>query len=179
MVKPQKQYVRIETVGKKSRQLEGRLKDGASVAIGLYEIPRAFRWPKVGEYWSVNNEHGTWMLGERLELDPDAEFPVENLQDDELRLDGKVIKDALGRVVGGGSDAHFVWTQNANATNWGDPAPGDPGGPKYIVHNLGKHPAVSVTDFGGNQVEVHVHYVDNDKVQISTTVPSSGIAYFN
>lgn len=209
MVKPlSKQYVQIETVGRKTRRLEGRLKDGGAVAIGIYEISKAFRWPKVGEYWSVHNENGTWMLGDRLELDPDAEFPIEDLGEGELRLDSDTIKDAKGRDVVAtegvptnqqvpawddtdkewkpaavaelaGSDAHFTWTQNANAVEWGDPTILDPSGPKYINHNLGKHPAVSVSDFGGNEVEVHVKYIDNNRVQIQTTTPTSGIAYFN
>lgn len=204
---PSKQYVQIETVGRKTRKLEGRLKDRGVVAIGIYEISQAFRWPKVGEFWSVVNENGTWMLGHRLELDPDAKFPVEDLEEGELRLDSDAIKDASGKTVVAtepavdeqvpswddtnkewkptniaqltGADAHFTWTQNASATDWGDPLPSDPTGPKYIAHNLGKRPAVSVTDFGGNQVEVHVHYVDNNKLQISTAVPTSGIVYFN
>jgi hypothetical protein len=204
-----KQVIRIETVGRKARQIDGRLRDGAQVKVGLYEITPSFRWPTVGEYWTVSSESGHWMLGNRLEVDPDADYPIESMDEGELRLDAEKVTDAKGREVVAtdnegisnnqvptwdaadeewkpqtistiaGSDKNYVWVQNALATDWGDPLPGDPSGPKYVTHNLGKRPAVTVVDFGGNQIEVSVKYTDNNRIQISTTVPSNGSAYFN
>lgn len=48
-----------------------------------------------------------------------------------------------------------------------------------VMHNLGKHPAVSVVDTGGNEFECAVEYIDNNNVRLTFSQAIRGTAYFN
>lgn len=67
-------------------------------------------------------------------------------------------------VVG---DLHYEHVQEAASASWA------------ITHNLGKRPAVQVTDTAGSQVEGDVTWVDDDHVRIDFTAPFSGRAILN
>jgi hypothetical protein len=54
-----------------------------------------------------------------------------------------------------------------------------PGSIWTIVHNLGRHPSVTVVDSGGRKVEGDVIYGSDNSVVVSFSAPFSGTAYLN
>lgn len=71
----------------------------------------------------------------------------------------------FGPSTGNGSS--FVWSQDTAATTW------------VIVHNLGRHPSVSVTDTTGEVILTTVKYLSENIVGVEFTYPSAGMAYLN
>jgi hypothetical protein len=65
------------------------------------------------------------------------------------------------------ADKHYVHSQNSASKTW------------TVVHNLQKHPAVSITDSGGSLVVGNITYLSLDTVEITFNASFSGIAYFN
>lgn len=65
------------------------------------------------------------------------------------------------------SDAHHNHTQSLPSASW------------TITHNLGKFPAVSITDSSGSEVEGEIRYIDSNTVVISFAGQFSGKAYLN
>ncbi len=61
----------------------------------------------------------------------------------------------------------YIHTQTAASSTWN------------ITHNLGKYPAVSIVDTGGNEVIGEVVYNNNNSVSLQFSAPFSGKAYFN
>lgn len=68
---------------------------------------------------------------------------------------------------GSGGDLSFGYTQVSASSTWS------------VAHNLGKFPAVSVTDSGGNELIPDVDYIDANHVTLGFGAPTSGKAYFN
>lgn len=98
-----------------------------------------------------------------------VDYPVEATPVDSQYLNGVeselIALDAGGG--GGGSDKNFVFNQASAANPWSVP------------HNLGKFPAVSVVDSGGNEIVPDVHYVDANNVTLTFAAATSGKAYLN
>jgi|SRR5215831_11679927 len=67
----------------------------------------------------------------------------------------------------GTGDLHFTWTQSTLSAVWN------------VVHNLGKFPAVSVVDSGGNEVETDVDYIDTNNLKVTFGAATSGKVYCN
>jgi len=65
------------------------------------------------------------------------------------------------------SDAHYIHNQPAAVLVW------------TIAHNLGKHPAVTTTDSGGNEFHGTINHVDNNNLTVNFSIAVSGIAYIN
>lgn len=63
--------------------------------------------------------------------------------------------------------SEFVYTQSTPSVLW------------VIVHNLGKHPSVQVVDVSGNLVEGSIQYIDTNTVNVSFSIPFSGLAYLS
>ena len=61
----------------------------------------------------------------------------------------------------------YIHTQSVANSTWN------------ITHNLGKYPAVSIVDTGGNEVIGEVVYNNNNSVSLQFSAPFSGKAYFN
>jgi hypothetical protein len=68
---------------------------------------------------------------------------------------------------GGASDAAYVHTQNTAATVW------------TVGHNLGKYPAITVTDSGGSTIIPDVHYDSTAQVTLTFGSPTSGRVFCN
>lgn len=66
-----------------------------------------------------------------------------------------------------GVDRHFVHDQAVAATLW------------TVIHNLGKHPAVSVADTTGKLVFGQIDYTGLDSLTLTFSSPFSGTAYLN
>lgn len=69
--------------------------------------------------------------------------------------------------TGSGGDLSYVHTQTVASTLW------------VVAHNLGKFPAVTVVDSGGNVVVGDVSYIDMNTVAIGFTAIFGGKAYCN
>jgi hypothetical protein len=74
---------------------------------------------------------------------------------------------AIQAILNGGQTATYVWNQVTASASWA------------VAHNLGKFPAVTVVDSGGNELIPDVLYVDQNNVTIGFGSPTSGKAYFN
>lgn len=66
-----------------------------------------------------------------------------------------------------GADKNYVHTQAAAAVTW------------TVVHGLGKFPAVSVVDSGGNVLIPNVQYVDANTLTVTFAAATSGKVYVN
>ena len=73
------------------------------------------------------------------------------------------------QVVGiqGPGDAHFTFDQATPSDEW------------TIQHNLGKNPAVTVVDSGGNEWQTAVEHLSPDELVVRFSAPFSGRAYLN
>lgn len=73
------------------------------------------------------------------------------------------------QVVGiqGPGDAHFVYAQNTPSDEW------------TITHNLGKNPAVTVVDSGGNEWQTAVEHISTNELVVRFSSAFSGRAYLN
>lgn len=67
----------------------------------------------------------------------------------------------------GGMDKTFEFTQSTPSNVW------------VIRHGLYKHPSVTVTDSGGNEVVGEVEYIDMNVVKVTFASVFSGKAYLN
>src|SRR3954468_20396926 len=66
---PNKQWVEILACQPATQVVQGILGDGGKVSITLGDIPAAFRWPKVGEWWAIERDAinpTLWNLGNRI-----------------------------------------------------------------------------------------------------------------
>jgi len=97
---------------------------------------------------------------------PDESTPVDSqflnaVETELIQLDNTV-------PGGGGSgDKTFVYTQVTASASWS------------VAHNLGKNPAVSVVDSGGNELLVDVDYIDLNNCTLQFGAATSGRAFFN
>lgn len=69
--------------------------------------------------------------------------------------------------IDGSGDLNYVHTQIAAASVWN------------IVHNLGKHPAITVIDTANTEVEGNLEYLDLNNARLTFSVPFSGSAFCN
>lgn len=68
---------------------------------------------------------------------------------------------------GGGSDQRFVYTQNVPASSW------------YVLHNLGKYPAVTVIDSSGHEVIGDVSHNSANALTLTFSAPFAGSVHLN
>lgn len=76
----------IVTVDPTTRRVEARIKDGAVVQVAVWELPLLFRWPIVGEWWTLIMESGYWMLDKPIEVRANATLEVEALEEGDVRI---------------------------------------------------------------------------------------------
>lgn len=69
--------------------------------------------------------------------------------------------------INNGGDLHFTFGQTVAAAEW------------IIYHGLGKHPAVTIVDSAGDEVEGDVTYVDANTVRLRFSAAFTGKAYLN
>lgn len=67
----------------------------------------------------------------------------------------------------GSGDKHYEHTQSTPSAVW------------TIIHNLGKRPAVTVIDSGGNEWQSAVEHISVNQCVVRFTYPFSGSAYLN
>lgn len=58
----EKLKVKIVTVQKEKRRVECATRDGAMIWAAVWETPTVFRWPEVGEEWTVRRDMNVWRL---------------------------------------------------------------------------------------------------------------------
>lgn len=83
----------------------------------------------------------------------------------------EMIDSAIGALQqsgpGGGSDQRFVFTQNVPASSW------------YVLHNLGKYPAVTVIDSSGHEVIGDVSHNSANALTLTFSAPFAGSVHLN
>lgn len=72
-----------------------RAGDGGTRRIMVWEVPSGFRWPVVGEDWSIYEQNGSWYLGDRINNSGD-DHSITAMQPGDQRLDGDRIFDTRG-----------------------------------------------------------------------------------
>jgi hypothetical protein len=90
----QKSRISIYTVDTSKRILQGKTQDGGIIQVMVWDVPPTFRWPQVGELWSVFLQNGYWTLGSRIH--ENETFAVEAMTEGESRIDSTSIRDAEG-----------------------------------------------------------------------------------
>ena len=79
----------------------------------------------------------------------------------------RTVQEWLESLKGTGGDKHYVHKQETSSDTW------------EVTHNLGKEPAVTVTDSAGTEVIGEVEYVSLNKCILRFQAPFSGKAIFN
>jgi len=87
---------KITTVNTTDRIIEAVLKDATTVQVAVFDTPGVFIWPQVGEYWTIHQYNGIWMLDHRTEGYAD-EQKISDLNPGEGRIDADVIKTISGK----------------------------------------------------------------------------------
>lgn len=87
--------IRILTVDRQNRAIDGVLKDSGKIKVGIFDPGSAFRWPKVDEFWTVKRNGYDWELVGRVR--PGYETTLDELEPGELVLDADVIRGAQGK----------------------------------------------------------------------------------
>jgi len=87
---------KISKVDPANRVIEASLKDATTVQIAVFDSPGLFIWPKEGEYWTIHQREGFWMLDHRAES-YDDEQKIADLNPGEGRIDSDVIKTISGK----------------------------------------------------------------------------------
>jgi hypothetical protein len=67
----------------------------------------------------------------------------------------------------GVGDANYAFTQGAPSASW------------HVVHNLGKHPSVTVLDSSNSEIEGDITYTNANELTINFSGAFSGVAYMN
>lgn len=58
----EKLQVKVVTVDKEKRRVECATRDGAMIFAAVWETGTVFRWPEVGETWTVRKDTGIWRM---------------------------------------------------------------------------------------------------------------------
>lgn len=95
----EKVRVLITACDPSQRLIHAQMQDRGSISVAVFEIPTAFRWPKVGEVWTVTRQNLYWILGCRVNEDSQEVFPVTKLTNDEARIDSVTIYNAHGKEL--------------------------------------------------------------------------------
>jgi hypothetical protein len=87
--------ITILTSDPDKRVLEGTLRDGGKVSVSVWGSGATFRWPKIGEVWTIKRQGNVWwQLGDRIRYE--SERSLESMDVGELRLDSDYITDVNG-----------------------------------------------------------------------------------
>lgn len=65
----EKVQVKIITVDKERRRVECAMRDGAMVWAAVWETGTVFRWPEVGETWTIRKDTGVWRLDQIVQTE--------------------------------------------------------------------------------------------------------------
>lgn len=93
----EKMQVKIITVDKEKRRVEASTRDGAMIYIAIWETSTVFRWPEVGETWTVRKDTGVWKLdqlvqNELAEVESEAvPKTLEELPEGDTRILGQIV----------------------------------------------------------------------------------------
>lgn len=104
------QRVRITLVDPSTRQLQGTLRDGASINITVWQVAASFVWPLVGEQWTVTRQSGVWILGQRMEA-ADGSHSIQDLEPGQAKIDANVVFDRRGMPIGVPIGVPMPWTR--------------------------------------------------------------------
>lgn len=77
------------------------------------------------------------------------------------------VTEWLESLKGSGGDKHYTHNQETSSDTW------------EVTHNLGKEPAVTVTDSAGTEVIGEVEYINSNKCILRFEGAFSGKAIFN
>lgn len=70
-------------------------------------------------------------------------------------------------VDNNGADKHYIHNQLSASTTW------------TVLHNLDKHPAVTIVDAGGVEVFADITHNSENQLTITLSASTSGVAYCN
>lgn len=92
----EKLAVRIMGLDKAKSRIECATGDGAMVYAAVWEMPIAFRWPKVGEIWTIRKDSAIWRLDAMVQspssgLTEAEPIPLEKLPEGDTRILGGTI----------------------------------------------------------------------------------------
>lgn len=73
-----KTAIEIITCDPTTRTIEGKLKDGGTIRVAVWESGPIFVWPRENEVWMVENENGYWKLRHRISKVDATDVPVMN-----------------------------------------------------------------------------------------------------
>lgn len=88
--------IRILTVDRDALIVEGVLRDGGKIKIGIFDPGTAFRWPQVDELWTVKRNGYDWELTGRVRSQ--GETNLNDLGPGELLLDAETVVNSQGKA---------------------------------------------------------------------------------
>lgn len=95
----QSQYAKIVTCNPAIRKVEAVGSDRSVTQVAVTSNDNAFRWPIVGETWSIYREGYDWYLGKLITPITDTDLRLEDLQPGDMILNSSNIYDSTGRPI--------------------------------------------------------------------------------
>lgn len=80
--------VEITTVSPEQLLVQALDPSGAQISISLDSPPIVFRWPTVGELWSVEQRNGRWYLADRQTSQNDSEYDISEGSEGSTHING-------------------------------------------------------------------------------------------
>jgi hypothetical protein len=143
----------------------------AQVEVDQYIPIGSLMWKGLLEEWDATQPHTLFQVVERTSSrDVKGRWRSRRvvLRKFSSKLPAQAtIPTTVPVVVDSGGDKNYVYSQLSPASVW------------TIVHNLGKHPSVTVVDSGGSWVIGDVSYPALEMVVVSFGYGFSGTAYLN
>jgi hypothetical protein len=99
----EKLAVTIMGIDKARNRVEAATKDGAMIYAAVWETPTVFRWPAIGEKWTIRKDTGVWRLdqifqSEQMERESEATpIPLDDLPEGDTRIQGNAVH--LNRII--------------------------------------------------------------------------------
>lgn len=107
---------KISTVDPSQGIIEVITTDGAARRLASFDSAPFFRWPKAGEEWTIYEENGHWLLGDRFPLTDDA-ITDKELQPGDALVNADIIYDGRGaRLV----PADLTSVEDGQTLAWDD-----------------------------------------------------------
>lgn len=95
----QSQYARIVTCDPTTRKVEVVGNDRSIIQVAVTSNDNAFRWPIVGETWSIYRDGYDWYLGKMITPAVESSIRLENFQPGDMILNSSNIYDASGNSL--------------------------------------------------------------------------------
>lgn len=138
----EKLQVKVVTVDKEKRRVECATRDGAMIWAAVWETETIFRWPAVGETWTVRKDTGIWRM------DALVQTPTAEIENEHVPTTLKELPEGATRILG--EQVHMGSVLPVDITASGQITATD----QSLTTHVDITPRVPLTAFSSNATEI-------------------------